>query len=193
MPAATASTLTALLAHLLDVFAEVRGAGAALHQVDLCRREIAGDSIFSIQQNVTTAHDPVDEIRLRRFYSSEAERYPVNGGKRKTLTPWTECLFRHGRVFVGEGEEVLARNFDDFEQMRPAGLRSVVNVPLLQGDLCYATFNVFGTRPRWLPEEILGIRLLALAAARWVPAAPGLAYRFTAVSATSSSTVPMKA
>ncbi|MDR6536182.1 GAF domain-containing protein [Variovorax soli] len=185
MPAATASTLTALVANFLDVLAEAPSADAALRQVDLVRRVIAGGGIFSIQQNVTTECDPADEIRLCRFYSSEGGRYPVNGTKRKTLTPWTECIFLRGRVFVGEGKEALARHFDDFEDMRIHGLQSVVNVPLLQGGLCYATFNVFGTRPQWLPHEILGIRLLALAAARWVPAAPGLAYRFTAASLTS--------
>ena len=155
------------------------GSNAALRQLDEFRRQIASDSIFSIQQNVTTADDPADEIRLRRFYSSEARHYPVKGIKRKTRTPWTECLFLRGRPFVGEGADVLERHFDDYEQMRRFGLQSVVNVPLMQGKVCHATFNVFGTRPRWLPQEVLGIRLLALAAARWVPAAPGLAYRFT--------------
>ena len=178
MDAATASNLTTLAASLLDALDETHSADAALHQVDRCRRLIAGESIFSIQQNMTTGRDPAGEIRLRRFFSSDAERYPVDGIKRKTLSPWTECLFLQGRVFVGEGEEALARSFDDYEQMRPQGLRSVINVPLLQGRLCYATFNVFGTRARWLPQEVLGIRLLALAAARWVPITPGLAYRF---------------
>jgi hypothetical protein len=186
MPAVTAPPLAAFMAKVLDVLAEAPGADAALREVDLFRREIAGDSVFSIQQNVTTGRDAVDEIRLRRFFSSEGERYPVNGTKRKTLTPWTERLFLQGRVFVGEGADVLARHFDDFEQMRPRGLQSVINVPLLQGRLCYATFNVFGTRARWLPHEILGIRLLALAAARWVPVAPGLAYRFAGASFPSS-------
>jgi hypothetical protein len=186
MDAATASKLTDHTAGLLDALAEARDADAALRQIDIYRRRMAGDSIFSIQQNVTTERDPLDEIRLRRFYSSEAEHYPVNGAKRKTRGPWTECLFLQGRAFVGEGDEALARHFDDFEQMRAHGLQSVINVPLLQGHVCYATFNVFGTRPRWLPQEVLGIRLLALAAARWVPAAPGLAYRFTGAPLTSS-------
>jgi hypothetical protein len=179
MPATTAPTLATFAAQMLDALAEARSAEAALGQVDLLRREVAGDGIFSIQQNVTTGHDPANEIRLRRFYSSEAGRFPVQGTKRKTLTPWTERLFVQGRPFVGEGADVLARTFDDFEQMRPWGVRSVVNVPLLQGRLCYATFNVFGTRAQWSPQAVLGIRLLALAAARWVPPAPGLAYRFT--------------
>ncbi len=185
MPIATASMPTALTNDLLDVLAEARSGDAALRQVDRMRSLIAGEGIFSIQQNVTTAHDPANEIRLRRFYSSEAGRHPVGGGKRKTLTPWTDCLFVQGRLFVGEGEKTLAQHFDDFEQMRPYGLQSVINVPLLRGDVCYATFNVFGTRAEWQPHEVLGIRLLALAAARWVPAAPGLAYRFTDMSFTS--------
>jgi hypothetical protein len=170
------------LAEILDALADERSADEALSRIDALRRCIAGSGVFSIQQNVTTADDPPDEIRLRRYYSSEGEHYPVNGTKRKALTPWTECLFVHGRVFVGEGVDALARHFDDYPQMRPWKLQSVVNVPLMRGNLCYATFNVFGTRLHWQPHEILGIRVLALAAARWVPVAPDLSYRFTGTS-----------
>jgi len=56
----------------------------------------------------------------------------------------------------------------------------------MTGNLCHATFNVFGTRPRWQPHEIVAIRVLALAAARWVPAAPDLSYCFTAASRADS-------
>ncbi|MBO9651073.1 MAG: GAF domain-containing protein [Variovorax sp.] len=185
MDAIHAPTNDGITAEFLDALAESRSADEALRRIDLCRSLIASGSIFSIQQNVTTGRDAPGQVLLRRFYSSEAASFPVNGAKRKTLTPWTECLFVRGRVFVGEGEHVLAQHFDDFEQMRAYKVRSVINVPLMQGDLCYATFNVFGTRARWLPQEVLGIRLLALAAARWVPAAPGLAYRFAGVSLTS--------
>jgi hypothetical protein len=185
MVAVTAPPFTAFAAEFLDLLEQARSADAALRQVDQLRRCIAGDSVFSIQQNVTTAGDPADQVLLRRFYTSEARHYPVNGTKRKSLTPWTECLFLRGRVFVGEGADVLERHFDDHAQMRRWGLQSVVNVPLLRGTTCYATFNVFGTRPRWRPEEVLGIRLLALAAARWVPAATGLAYRFAGASSST--------
>jgi hypothetical protein len=182
MPATQSSTFAALADQLFEALAEAGSATVALSLVDRLRRVIAGDGIFSIQQNVTTVVDPVDEIRLQRFYSSEAHRFPVHGTKRKTLTPWVECLFLHGRVFVGEGTDVLACTFDDFDQMRPFDLQSVINVPLMHGNLCYATFNVFGTRARWSEEEVLGIQRLAVAAARWVPAAPGLAYRFNGTS-----------
>ena len=176
----------ASLAEILDALDGERSVDAALHRIDEFRRRIVDSGVFSIQRNVTTAGDPPDEIRLRRYYSSEGRHYPVNGTKRKTLTPWTECLFLRGRVFVGEGADALARHFDDYPRMRPWQLQSVVNVPLMRGDICYATFNVFGTRPHWQPHEILGIRVLALAAARWVPAAPDLSYRFTATSRADS-------
>lgn len=166
----------ALLANLLDAVAEAGSAEAALAKIDAYRRLLAGPGIFSIQLNVTTRDDPANEIRLQRLYSSASGEFPVQGRKRKALTPWTETLFGRGEVFVAEGSEALERTFDDYAQMRPMGLNAVVNVPMMAGGLCYATFNVFGTRGRWQPAEVLALRLLALVAARWVSPAPGLAY-----------------
>src|SRR4051812_36415133 len=120
-------TTFAITAAFLDSLAEASSASEALARVDRCRSLIASDSIFSIQQNVTTVRDAAGEILLRRFYSSESSTFPVNGTKRKTLTPWTDCLFLRGRVFIGEGDHVLAQNFDDVDQMRLHGLRSVIN------------------------------------------------------------------
>jgi len=176
-PAASASMMSlGLCSNLIDALAEAPSAEAALLQIDAYRRLLAGPGIFSIQLNVTTRDDPCNEIRLQRLYSSHGGKFPVQGRKRKTLTPWTETLFVRGQVFVAEGVAALEQTFDDYEQMRPLGLNAVVNVPLLKDRLCYATFNVFGTRGSWQPAEILSLRLLALAAARWVPPAPGLSY-----------------
>lgn len=179
--------ITTFASNFLDALGEARSADAALRQIDHVRRLIAGPGIFSIQLNVTTARDPGNEVRLQRFYSSAATRWPVNGVKRKTFTPWTETLFVRGQPFVAEGAEALARAFDDYEQMKPLGIDTVVNVPLLRDNLCYATFNVFATRGRWQPHEVLGIRLLALAAARWLAPAPDLMYRFDTEAAAAAA------
>ena len=48
--------------------------------------------------------------------------------------------------------------------------------------MCYATFNVFGTRGVWQAEEIAAVRLLALASERWVQPFNDLAYRFDEVA-----------
>ncbi len=177
-PTEAASTLLAvdLCSNMLDALSEVASAEDALKQIDVYRRLFAGPGIFSIQLNVTTRDDPKNEIRLQRFYSSNGSEFPVQGRKRKTLTPWTQTLFVQRRVFVAEGRDVLERTFDDFAEMRPLGLNAAVNVPLLKDNVCYATFNVFGTRGCWQPSEIMALRLLALAAARWVSPAPGLSY-----------------
>lgn len=168
-----------LCSNLLDAIAEAPSADAALARVDAYRRLLSGPGIFSIQLNVTTRDDPCNEIHLQRLYSSAGNTFPVQGRKRKTLTPWTETLFVRGEVFVAEGSAALEQTFDDYAQMRPLGLNAVVNVPLLKGRVCYATFNVFGTRGGWQPAEVLALRLLALAASRWVTPAPELTYTLT--------------
>lgn len=172
--------MTALASNLLDTLDEARSADAALGQIDQLRRVIAGPGIFSIQLNVTTADDPRNEVRLRRFYASSAaaQRWPVNGVKHKRFSTWTETLFVRGQPFVAAGDDALARAFDDFEQLKAIGVNAVVNVPLMRDNLCYATFNVFGAGGGWQAHQVLGIRLLALAAARWVAPAPGLMYSF---------------
>ena len=172
--------MTTLVSNILDALGEARSVDGALAQVDQLRRVIVGPGIFSIQLNVTTARDPHNEVRLQRFYASPgaAVRWPVNGVKRKTFTPWTETLFVRGQPFVAAGEEAMAQAFDDYDQMKVMGINAVVNVPLLKGNLCYATFNVFGTGGAWQPHQVLGLRMLALAAARWVAPAPDLMYTF---------------
>lgn len=178
---------TALCANLFDALAEAGSAEAALRQIDAYRRLFAGPGIFSIQRNVTTAADPAGEIRLQRFYSSSADRFPVQGKKRKTLTPWTEALFVRRQIVVSEGVEALERDFDDYEQMRPLGLQRALNVPLLQDDVTYATFNVFGTSAYWQDDEIVAMRVLALLAARWVQPAPGLSYSLGAAASAAAT------
>ena len=73
---------TAICANLFDALADETDAEAALRQIDAYRNLFAGPGIFSIQLNVTTADDPAGEIRLQRFYSSSAGRFPVRGRKR---------------------------------------------------------------------------------------------------------------
>lgn len=177
--------MTSLASNLLDALGEARSADTALGQIDQLRRVIAGPGVFSIQLNVTTARDPRNEVRLRRFYASPsaALRWPVNGMKRKTFTAWTETLFVRGQPFVAAGDEAMARAFDDYDQMKAIGIDAVVNVPMLRDNLCYATFNVFGSGGAWQQHQVLGIRLLALAAARWVAPAPNLMYSFDSEAA----------
>lgn len=172
--------MTTLASNWLDVLADAHDAQGALAQIDQIRQAIAGPGIFSIQLNVTTAGDPHNELRLQRFYASSTTtpHWPVNGTKRKTRSPWTETLFVRGQPFVAAGDEAMGHAFNDYDQMKALGINAVVNVPLWQNNLCYATFNVFGTQGAWSPHQVLCLRLLALTSARWVPQSPDLMYSF---------------
>ena len=172
--------LISLCSNLLDALASARDADTALREADAYRRVIAGPGIFSIQLNVTTAADPRNEVRLQRYYSSQAGTWPVAGRKRKTHTRWTDSLFMRGEPVLSEGAAALRSNFDDHEEFRPFGIRAGLNVPMMSAGRCFATFNVFGTTTRWEPQQVLALRLLALATAPWIPPASNLCYSFDA-------------
>jgi GAF domain-containing protein len=142
---------------------------AALGLIESVRRAQLGDGLLTV--NVDAAPDSPphgDTIELQRLWTSNPGVYPVGGRKRKTMTPWTRQLLRGGELFVGEGDAVLREVFDDHERIASLGLHAVLNVPLLDGGRCFATFNVLGGRPQWLPEERMLVQLLAVLATPWV-------------------------
>lgn len=141
---------------------------AAMGHIEAARLALLGPGLLTVNLNATTSDDPPDEVQLQRLWSSNPQAYPVAGRKRKTLTPWTRQLLVRAEVFIGEGDATLAEVFDDHALITALGLRAVVNVPLLEDGRCAATFNVLGTRARWMPEEIALVKLLALVATPWV-------------------------
>ena len=156
---------------LCDGLPRARSLDDTLQLLERARQMVLGAGLLTVNLDVTTPQDPPGEIRLRRVWSSQPGAYPVGGGKTKTRTPWTRQLLEQGQVFVGEGDEALARVFDDHVQIASLDLHAVVNVPLSREGRCVATFNVLGIEPRWQPSQIAAIRMLALLAAPQVLAA----------------------
>ena len=157
-----------LCEQLCDALPRAASFEAALAHIDAVRRAVLGRGLLTVNLSVTTANDPPDEVQLQRLWSSDPEAYPVAGRKRKTSSAWTQQLLRRAEVFIGEGDVALAEAFGDHALISALGLHAVVNVPMLEGGHCVATFNVLGTRPRWQADEIVLVRLLALLATPWV-------------------------
>jgi GAF domain-containing protein len=155
----------ALCEALCDALGSSPDPAQALAQVEAARQELLGPGLLTVNLDATRPGDPPGEIHLQRGWSSNPAAYPVGGRKRKLLTPWTEQLLVRGEIFIGEGEAALASAFDDHARIAALGLRAVINVPLLEGGRCRATFNVLGTHPRWQREDVAAVRLLALLAA----------------------------
>lgn len=141
---------------------------AALRILEQVRQSLLGNGLLTVNLNATPEHTGDEAVELQRLWSSNPVAYPVAGRKRKAMTPWARQLLRRGKVFVGEGDAALAAVFDDHAQIASLGLRAVVNVPLLAGGRCVATFNVLGSRPQWQPQEVMLARLLAVLATPWV-------------------------
>ena len=140
----------------------------ALKAIHIALVTVVGHNLLTVNLDATQPDDPPYEVQLQRLWTSDPGAYPVGGRKRKTLTPWTRQLLQQAEVFIGEGDVALAAVFEEHKSIAELGLHSVVNVPLLQGERCVATFNVLGTRPEWLADEVAAIRLLALLATPWV-------------------------
>lgn len=144
------------------------GPDAALRILEQVRQSLLGDGLLTVNLNATPDRADDEVVELQRLWSSNPAVYPVAGRKRKPMTPWARQLLRRGEVFVGEGDAALAAVFDDHAQIASLGLRAVINVPLLAGRRCVATFNVLGSRPQWQPHEVMLARLLAVLATPWV-------------------------
>jgi len=137
--------------------------------VESVRFRLMGDGLLTVNLNASLRAQAdqgsaQDEgfVELQRIWTSNSASYPVGGRKRKAMTPWTRQLLSHAEVFIGEGDAALAGVFDDHVLIASLGLRSVVNVPMVdERGTCFATFNALGTRARWQRSEVLALRLLA--------------------------------
>jgi GAF domain-containing protein len=71
-------------------------------------------------------------------------------------------VLRDGQVFVGEGPLELAAAFDS-QEMSKAGLRSIINVPIVVLGKCVGVLNFGRESERVSPDEVLLGRFLAIA------------------------------
>lgn len=157
----------AVCALLCEVLPRATSFDAALSVIECVRQAMLGDGLSTVNK-VCTLPASAGEFELQRLWSSNLQAYPVAGLKRKTLTPWSRQLLLHHDVFVGEGDAAITEVFDDHARIMALGLHGVVNVPLLIGGRCAATFNVLGSRAQWMPRDVALIRLLAVLATPWV-------------------------
>ena len=159
------------VAELCEALSRTREFAQAMSALEGARRDLLGDGLLTV--NVRTDRLPGSPIdgasesgaELQRIWSSNIDAYPVAGRKRKSWTPWALQLLGRAEVFVGEGTDAMKEAFSDHALIASLGLRSIVNVPLMddRGD-CFATFNVLTPRDKWEARDVIAIRLLALLA-----------------------------
>ncbi len=103
-------------------------------------------------------------MELERVYSSRPDLYPVGARKTKRETGWAQQVMRDHEVFVGEGALEMAAAFDDQEQMARAGVRSIINVPIVVDRACVAVLAFARHAERVAPADVLLAKLFGIAA-----------------------------
>ncbi len=103
-------------------------------------------------------------IAVVRLYSSDPKSYPPGGSKDKAGMPWGRHVLLERRVYVGEGETAIRESFDDHAAIVALGLKSVINVPVVAGDVCLGTLNLLMPVERVTPAMVGSARLGGLLA-----------------------------
>jgi GAF domain-containing protein len=106
-------------------------------------------------------------IAVVRLYSSDPAAYPPGGSKQKAGTRWGRHVLLERRVYVGEGVDAIRESFDDHAAILALGLKSVINVPVVAGDICLGTLNLL------MPDERIDAGQVAFARLAGLLAVPG--------------------
>jgi len=115
-----------------------------------------------LQQALCTVNrfDSVN-MAVVRLYSSDPVSYPPGGSKQKRGMPWGEHVLLQRRIYVGEGPDAIRASFDDHSAILGLGLQSVINVPVVVGDVCLGTVNFLMREARVQDAHVSFARLAA--------------------------------
>lgn len=95
-------------------------------------------------------------MEVRRVYSSNPLAYPVGGRKAKRDTAWGRHVLIDGRSLICEGDEAIARMFDDHRAIRGLGLHSAINAPVLSEGKCVGVLNFLMAGDKVSPRQVHG-------------------------------------
>lgn len=115
-----------------------------------------------LQQALCTVNrfDSVN-MAVVRLYSSDPVSYPPGGSKQKRGMPWGEHVLLQRRIYVGEGPDAIRASFDDHSAILGLGLQSVINIPVVVGDVCLGTVNFLMREARVHDAHVSFARLAA--------------------------------
>lgn len=126
--------------------------------VDRYLRPVLGHTLCTVNRF------DAERIAVVRLYSSDPKSYPPGGSKEKKGMPWGQHVLLERKVYVGEGEAAIRQSFDDHAAIASLGLKSVINVPVVMGDVCLGTLNLLMPAEHVSPAMVASARLGALLA-----------------------------
>lgn len=136
---------------------------ASAERTQAVLRAVETIAVNRMDVSVFSASKCLAGFELERIYSSRPELYPVGARKSKRQTTWADRVIRDRQVFVGEGPLAMAAAFDD-QEMAEAGIRSIINVPIVLLDACVGVLNFASDFDRISPAQVMLGRFLGVVA-----------------------------
>ena len=111
------------------------GSHAVFDRIGREAAAVIGQRLFTV-----TAFDAA-AMQVQRVYSSNPTAYPVGGRKPKLDTEFGRRVLIEMQPVTCEGDDAIARFFDDHEKIRGLGLHSSINAPVVDRDRCIGVLN----------------------------------------------------
>jgi hypothetical protein len=121
---------------------------AVFERIDREATVAIGQRLFTV-----TAFDAAT-MEVQRVYSSNPAVYPVGGRKPKRDTEFGRRVLVDGQPLVCEGDEAIARVFDDHETIRGLGLHSSINVPVVNAARIVGVLNFLLSAERISSDQL---------------------------------------
>lgn len=125
---------------------------------------IAADLIGHRLFTVMAFHSETMEVE--RCYSSNPERYPTGGRKKKRDTAWGDHVLTQSRHFIGYDADDIRANFNDHTTIMELGLESVLNMPIRVDGKTLGTMNLLEKANFYSEDHVLCVRMIAEPLAR---------------------------
>jgi hypothetical protein len=123
-------------------------ADAVFHRLALEAGSKIGQRLFTVTWFDAAA------MQVQRVYSSNPLAYPVGGRKAKRDTAWGRQVLIDGKPLICEGDEAIARMFDDHDTILGLGLHSSINAPVGSEAGCVGVLNFLMESDQVSPQQV---------------------------------------
>jgi len=143
------------LAVYADGVSSAPNAAIAFQVAEQAAQRLIGHRLFTIMQ-----FNP-ETMDVKRVYTSNPEKYPTGGRKKKRETEWGTHVLEKGCWFIGKDAADIRRYFDDHELIAALGLASVLNMPIRSLGETVGTMNLLDEAGYYSEDDVAAASVIA--------------------------------
>lgn len=148
----TNDVTNAAIAQFDAAIAMAKGADAAFGALQALTQATVGARLFTFM-----TVDMEAEV-ARRAYTSDPVNYPASGTKPIRYDSWFDTVHKERRYFVANTLDDISKVFPDYKLIGSLGCGSVVNMPVILGDVLVGTVNMLHEEGYYTPQRVELVR-----------------------------------